>query len=77
MVLRVAPVLQWVSRDGLKGPVFLVQVQIVALKALPAVPPYILGHALLEGEIGVRLQPCLANSTKEVRPCRPPNAMTA
>jgi hypothetical protein len=46
---------------------YAVQVQIAALRTLPLLPAYLIGSALLEGELGTRLLTCLANSAKEVR----------
>ncbi len=43
-----------------------VQVQLSALSTLPRLPAYKLSSALLEGEIGPRLEPCLESSSKEV-----------
>ncbi len=40
--------------------------QVLALSALSRLPVYKLSTALLEGELGTRLLPCLQSSSKEV-----------
>lgn len=51
---------------GLIFCVILLQVQLAALSTVPRLPAYKLSSALLEGELGPRLEPCLESSSKEV-----------
>ncbi|BDA45077.1 Protein TPLATE [Coccomyxa sp. Obi] len=56
--------------EGLRSDIvgtFSLEVQLSALSTLPRLPAYKLSSALLEGEIGPRLEPCLESSSKEVR----------